>query len=212
MDKIPGMMPVDIPHFCLELNFRSEQSVDVDNGYEKFGLPIVATENGCQFSLTKATLYGDMVFIVDTDSTIQLIDTAWTKLKTFSTFKKVTDPERKSWRFLHFLNDRLIAEEYALFKNGVLQSGVVSFLSNGQINRMRPYIGYSLCFAGDCLGETDPPASTINLIDENGKTDTFVIKWIEGKMSIELYSIGPPIPDEKGGRSIGPMVYELRTE
>jgi len=49
-------------------------------------------------------------------------------------------------------------------------------------------------------------------MDEKGQTETFVFKSVGGKMAIELYSIGPSNPDIKGGRSIGPMIYELRTE
>ena len=77
---------------------------------------------------------------------------------------------------------------------------------------MKPFLGYVLCYAGDCLEETEPASRTIDLIDEKGQKQTFAFKSIEGKMAIELYSIGPPIPDMKGGRSIGPMVYEFRTE
>ena len=88
----------------------------------------------------------------------------------------------------------------------------MAFLPNGQLNGMKPFLGYVLCYAGDCLEETEPASRTIDLIDEKGQKQTFAFKSIGGKMAIELYSIGPPIPDMKGGRPIGPMVYEFRTE
>ena len=73
----------------------------------------------------------------------------------------------------------------------------MAFLPNGQLNGMKPFLGYVLCYAGDCLEETEPASRTIDLIDEKGQKQTFAFKSIEGKMAIELYSIGPPIPDMK---------------
>jgi hypothetical protein len=99
-----------------------------------------------------------------------------------------------------------------MFKEGNLIPGEITLLSDGHIQNMKPFVSYKLCYAGDCLEETDPPAQTIDLLDDQGVSQTFVYKRIEGKMAIELYSIGAPIPDMKGGRPIGPMVYELRTE
>jgi hypothetical protein len=77
---------------------------------------------------------------------------------------------------------------------------------------MKPFIGYNICYAGDCVGETDPPSRVIELIDQEGKVQTFSFKNIEGKMGIELYEIGEPKPDVKGERPIGKLKYELRTE
>jgi hypothetical protein len=153
-----------------------------------------------------------MYFTIGVDSSLQLIDTAWTKVSTFSTFKKVKGPDGDDLRFEYALNNCVIAGDYALFTKGVLAPNQVSFLPNGQLNGFKPFLGYSLCYAGDCLEETDPAAQTIDLLDERGGVVTFVMKPVEGKMAIELYSIGDPVPDMKGGRSIGPMVYELRTE
>jgi hypothetical protein len=212
LQKCPGAMPADEAYFCFELNFKRTDTVDVDNGFERFSLPFKVSADGCYFTIAGATLFGDMVFRAEGDSILQLIDTAWTKLETFSTFKKYTDPERANWSFQEHLNDCLLAGQYSLFREGNLVPHVVDVLSNGQINGLKPFLGYSICYAGDCLEETDPPARTIDFIDERGGKETFAFKLIDGKKSIEFYSIGPPIPDIKGGRSIGPMVYELRTE
>jgi len=62
------------------------------------------------------------------------------------------------------------------------------------------------------VGETEPISKTLDLIDRDGNIQTFSFKNVEGKMAIELYTIGEGNPDEKGGRSIGKMKYELRTE
>lgn len=212
LDRCPEAMPADTPVFCFELNFRGIDSVDVDNGFEKYSLPFQTTEEACRFTIAGASLFGNMDFIIESDSVITLIDTAWTKLKRFTTFTKTINPEKVSWKFEQYLNDCILAGEYAMFKNGDLVPGVITFLSNGQINGMKPFLGYAICYAGDCLEETEPAATTIDLIDDKGGKETFVFKMVAGKMQIELYSIGDPIPDMKGGRSIGPMVYDFRTE
>lgn len=212
LGKCPDKMPVDVPHFCLELNFWDNDSVLVDNGFEKFSLPFSLAADGCTFKIAGASLFGDMYFILKGDTSIQLIDTAWTKLQDFSSFKKVVPRESEDVSFEYFLNECLLAGEYALFENGNLAAHQVTIMPNGQLNGLKPFLAYSLCYAGDCLEDTEPPSRTIMLIDEKGEKQTFAFKSIEGKMALELYSIGPPIPDMKGGRSIGPMVYELRTE
>lgn len=212
LDKCPGTMPADIPHFCFEFNFKGKDSVDVDNGFEKFSLPFSKEDEGCRFKIAGASLFGDMYFTIQPDSSLQLIDTAWTKLATFSTFKKVKGQDGVDLRFEYALNDCAIAGEYALFTKGELAPHAITFYPNGQINGFKPYLGYTLCYAGDCLEETDPYSQTIELLDERGGVVTFSMKSVEGKMAIELYSIGDPVPDQKGGRSIGPMIYELRTE
>jgi hypothetical protein len=212
LDQCGKSMPSDIPHFCFEFNFKRSGSVDVDNGFEKFSLPYTAEGDGCRFKISGASLFGDMYFVLNADSSLQLIDTSWTKISSFSVFKKIKGPDGSDMSFEYYLNDCLVTGEYAVFKNGNLSTHQVTFMPNGQMNGLKPFLGYAICYAGDCLEETDPAARTIDLIDEKGDKETFVFKNVEGKMAIELYSIGPPIPDMKGGRSIGPMIYELRTE
>ena len=212
LDKCPEAMPADTPTFGFELHFRGVDSVDVDNGFEKYSLPFTTTEDGCRFTIAGASLFGNMDFIVESDSSITLIDTAWTKLKRFSTFTKTSNPEKTNWKFEEYLNDCIIAGEYAMFKNGDLMPGVVTFMSNGQVNGMKPFLGYAICYAGDCLEETEPAARTIDMVDDKGGIETFVFKIVEPKMQIEFYSIGAPIQDMKGGRTIGPLVYDFRTE
>jgi hypothetical protein len=102
--------------------------------------------------------------------------------------------------------------EYALFKDGNLVVGKVTVMPNGQLNGFKPFLGYSLCYAGDCVGETEPPSPTIDLTDDKGNVQTFAYKTVSGKMAIELYEIGEAKEDIKGERPIGKMVYELRSE
>lgn len=213
LQACPDKMPVDVPHYCLEMNFNGKDSVTLDNGFEVFTLPVTATKNENEFSISKATLYGDMLFLLASDSTIVLLDTAWTKQAGSSSFAKITQGSKSEWSFSNFLNDCIIAGDgYAWFKQGNLIPGAVTFSADGQIKGMGPYVKYELCYAGDCLEETDPPSRTMDLIDDKGNRETYSMKTVEGKMAIELYKIGDPVPDQKGGRPIGAMVHELRTE
>ena len=211
LSACPGKMPVDIPHYALDITLNGKDSAVVDNGFERVPLQVTAGK-GCTFKLISATQFGDMEFRVTSDSTIALIDSAWTQVAAPSVFTKTSGVNRVDWSFQEYLNDCAVSGSYALFKNGELMTGVVDILPNGQINGMKPFIGYRLCYAGDCLEDTDPPSRTIDLVDDQGNLKTFSIKPIEGKMALELYTISDPIPDIKGGRSIGPMIYELRTE
>lgn len=212
LNQCPGKMPADQPFFCVEINFKDSSSVEVDNGFELFPLGIAAAESGCRHSFKKATQFGDMPFTVLNDSTFILEDTAWTRLDTGSVFKRVTHADGQHRKFKEALSDCLLTGEYSLFKNGEIVPHTVTLMENGQVNGLKPYIAYELCYAGDCLETTSPPSRIITFIDMDGKRDDYSFKNIEGKMAIEIYSIGPPIPDVKGERAIGPMVYEFRTE
>jgi hypothetical protein len=205
-------MPYEVPSFSYELIFTGKDSVNVDNGFENYTLPIVAGDSACTFKIVGATALGDMSFSVLSDSTIQLHDTAWTKQADASVFQKVTRADRQDWGFKEHLNDCVLTGEYSLFKEGNLVVGKVTVMPNGQLNGFKPFLGYSLCYAGDCVGETEPPSATIDLIDDKGNVQTFSYKTVSGKMSIELYEIGEAKEDIKGERPIGKMVYELRSE
>ena len=212
LKSCPDKMPYDVPNYCYELKFNGKDSVAIDNGFENYTLPFAATANDCEFVIPEGSAEGDMLFKVTSDSTIELIDTAWTKVPSASFFSKVNIPDRKDWGFTEFLNECIIAGEYALFTDGELQPNQATFFINGQLNGMKPYIGYNLCYAGDCVGETEPPSRIIEFVDRDGKAEAFSFKNVEGKMAIEIYSIGEGNPEIKGERPIGKLKYELRTE
>jgi hypothetical protein len=211
LSACPGKMPVDVPHYALDIEFKGIDSAIIDNGFERVPLKVTAV-GGCVFKIVSATQFGDMELRITSDSTFDLIDSAWTTVASASRFAKVMQGEKAAWSFQEFLNDCALTGEYTLFHNGELVPGVVTILANGQMNGMKPFIGYRLCYAGDCLEDTDPPSRTIDLIDNEGKIQTFSVKPLSGKMGLEFYSIADPVPDIKGSRAIGPMVYELRTE
>jgi hypothetical protein len=67
-----------------------------------------------------------------------------------------------------------------------------------------------LCYAGDCVGKLNPLPGLLNSSIETARTEAFSFKNVEGKMAIEIYSIGEGNPEIKGERPIGKLKYELR--
>jgi hypothetical protein len=47
-------------------------------------------------------------------------------------------------------------------------------------------------------------------MDDHGKHTTFAIKIAPGRRLIQFYTLSEPNPDEKGGRKIGPLAFELK--
>src|SRR5690242_2664429 len=117
LQHCPDIMPGDVPSFALELDFNGKDTVDINNGFERFHLPITGPAEGCNYTIVGATQFGDMHFIVQGDSTIQLIDSAWTKLNTASIFQRIT--ENRPLSFVHYLNDCLLTGSWTLVKPGV---------------------------------------------------------------------------------------------
>jgi hypothetical protein len=210
LSACPGKMPDDIPHYVLELVITGGDSIIVDNGFERYSLNVIKHDS-CGLILKDATLYGDMLLKMNPDSTLELIDTSWTREKSGSGFVKADDSSSTS-PFVTHLNECLVTGEYAMFKYGELIPGVVTWKANGEIVNMPPYTRFEVCYAGDCLEETATPSRIIDLFDQDGNRETFALKNIEGKMALELYQLSEPNPDVKGERTIGQMVYDLRTE
>ncbi len=209
LDKCPGTLPVDIPFYALELDFSKTDSVQIRNGILKQSLPFVATGNDCEFRIVGATQFGDMVFSVAGDSILTLLDSAWTKVGSASTFRLAQTTNRANWDYENYLNECILAGTYTMDKKGGAPARVI-FLPNGQVEGLENYLSFKLCIAGDCLEETDPAAFTIDFTTRKGERETFVVRMTDGHKLIQFYSIGAPIPDQKGGRSIGTLAFEVK--
>lgn len=209
LKQCPGKMPAEIPYYALELSFPSSDTIVISNGIEKFKLPFTKTDKNCQFKIANAAQLGDMYFDVLRDSVIQLYDTAWTKGSTFSSFAKWRNPERNNWNFENFLNECAIAGTYMIKeKDGT--SRPVYFLPNGQMSGIKPYLGYSLCYAGDCLEETAEPANLVEFMNDKGQNELFAYRWTEDQSTLQLLKVGDPKPGIKGQRTIGDVAFELK--
>ncbi len=209
LDKCPGTLPVDIPNYALQLDFSGSDSVIIRNGIEHYVLPYVPTGNDCEFKIIGATQFGDMVFSVNGDSTLMLVDSAWTNVDGMSTFRHAATPNRNEWDYENFLNECVIAGTYIMDQKQGAPSRVI-FLPNGQVEGLNSFLAYKLCVAGDCLEETEPAALTIDFTTRKGDIETYVVKMPDGHKLLQFYSIGAPIADQKGGRPVGALAFEVK--
>ena len=211
LDKCPDPMPVDIPYYALELSFKGSDTVEIVNGIEKYHLPFEKTDKKCTYKIAGASQFGEMYFTVFGDSTIELLDTAWTKVNTGTTFQKTRSATKADWGFENFFNECVIAGTYSFTKTDG-QRIPVYFLQHGQVSGLKPYLSYTLCYAGDCLEETSEKTTLIEFFTDKGQKELFALKMPEGKSRIQFYKIGDPIPDQKGGRAIGDLAFEITAQ
>jgi hypothetical protein len=202
-DSIPGLVPA----YCYELNFTND-SVQVFFGFEE--ATFAYEKEGDSYRIRKAMQDQDMPFKVNNDETITLVDTAWTKSPTASSFRKTSKGDRQKWRFEHDLNQQMIAGNYTLYKNGQSTPQKVSFQPDGTVSGLDPYTTYTLCYSGDCVGEIDPISNNITLTTPGKQSTMYAfVKNIEQK-KITIHPIEAPIKDMKGERAIKGVAFDLR--
>ncbi|MEO6132109.1 MAG: hypothetical protein ABIQ02_09695 [Saprospiraceae bacterium] len=208
LQDCPNVLPGEVPNYALEIEFKSKDTIDLYNGFERFRATYSNPTDSCVYTIKKANALGDMQFRLQGDTIIEMMDTAWTHLKAASTFRRIDDS--KPWGFVHYLNECVLVGTWTLFKEGAGKDHKVIFLRNGQVDGMKPYLSYEICYAGDCLEETDPYSNTIDFLDDHNNHTMFSMTIVPGRRTIKFFSIGPAIKDEKGGRKIGPMAFEIR--
>ena len=208
LEHCPDILPGDVPSYALSFEFNTKDTVDIYNGFERFRMHYTGPGDSCNYTILVATQFGDMHFVLQGDTAIQLFDSAWTQLNRASTFRRIDD--RLPWDFDDYLNECVLVGTWNLIKEGIGKDHKVIFVRNGQMDGMKPYISYAICYAGDCLEETDPHANTIDFMDDRAKYTTFAFKIAPGRRLIQFYTIADPDPDMKGGRKIGPLSFELR--
>ncbi len=208
LEHCPDVLPGDVPSYALELNFTKKDTVDIFNGFERFRVGFTGPSDSCGYTMVKATELGDMNFVLQGDTIIRLYDTAWTKVKTPTIFRRIDD--KQPWGFVHYLNECILVGTWTLFKPGIDKDHKIIFMRNGQVDGFKPYLSYEICFAGDCLEETEPHSNTISLLDDRNHYTTFSFKITPGRRHIEFYSIEDPKPDIKGERKIGPLAFEIK--
>ena len=203
-DTIPG----GIPAYCFEMNFISDDTVEISNGFEDYKLEYIRV--GGSYLLFKASEEGSMPFKLINDSTLILADTSWTNNAYNSEFKKVPDNKQQKWVFDYYLNQVMVVGEYTLYKKNKPLPQKVVFKVDGHVSGLDDYTTYSICYSGDCIGETLPPSNTITFKSNNEKTTDFAFKINKKNKSIFIFKIAPPLKDVEGERAIKEMVYELR--
>jgi hypothetical protein len=138
----PDILPGEVASFALEITIKSKDTIEMSNGFEQFRMPITGPTDSCEYTILKASQFGDMHFALQGDTIIRLYDSAWTQIKEPSIFRRID--ERKPWGFVHYLNECAMVGTFNLIKEGVGKDHKVIMLRNGQIDGMSPYLYYEI--------------------------------------------------------------------
>jgi hypothetical protein len=217
LQQVPDSIAGTIQGYCYELNFISPDSVMINYGFEEGTLAY--KQEGDHYRLI-----GSIPFTLNTDGSITLSDsawlkrgdTAWTGAPLNSKFIKVPDVKGQKWVFDQYLNERMIAGTYQLFKGEKQASQQIIFNKDGSVSGLENYISYSICYSGDCTGETELASDQVTFKTRTGAAITYAIK-LDKNRTINFYTIGPMLKDNdgndlKGGRAIEGKVFELRKQ
>lgn len=208
LQSIPDSIPGLVPAFCYELNFISEDSVNVFFGFEEATLAY--KKQGNHYLIMKAMQDKDMTLQVNEDQTLSLLDTAWTSRNTPSEFKKVAMVSGQKWEFENYLNQQMIAGSYTVYQQDQPTDQKISFKADGTVTGIGDYISYSICYSGDCVGEVYPASNSMTLTNAKKESVTYAFVKSKGSNKISVYHIEAPIPDMKGERAIKELAYDLR--
>ncbi len=208
LEKISDTIPGGVPSYCLEMNFISADSVDIDNGFE--GYKLAYKKDGSNYILLKASWKGDMIFTINRDSSISLMDSAWTGIQSYSEFKKVPENKEHKSVFETYLNEKMIAGEYILYKDNKSTQQKIIFTADGGVTGLEDYATYSLCYSGDCIGETNPVSNYIYFSSRSNVQTDYAFKIDKKNKMLRFFSIAAPIKDIKGDREIKEKVFDLK--
>lgn len=211
LEQLPDQIPGSIPVYCLEINFTGSDSAEIFNGFEEYMLAF--RKDGDNFLFVKAVQGNDLPFIINEAGDIILADSIWTGKPSKSVFRKVSEDDYTGdhkWVIEKYLNEKMIAGDYLLFENTNTPGQVVKFLSDGTVEGLRNYKTYSVCFAGDCTGETSPVSNTVTFNTVSNESVTFSFRYDRKNNSMFFYDISEPVSDIKGERKILGVSFELR--
>lgn len=208
LEVIPDSIPGLVPAYCYEINFISDDSVDILYGFEEatFGYK----KDGKGYAVTKAMQDKDLPFRVNADQTITLIDSGWNNARQNSVFKKSMNNGSQKWDFESYLNQQMIAGTYTLYKAEKPTAQKVTLSPDGVVTGINGYETYSICYSGDCVGEIYPISNSITFT--NSKKEAILYAFTNDKKTkkLSIRNIEPPIKDMKGERAIKDMVFDLR--
>ena len=211
LDQLPDQIPGSVPVYCLEINFTGSDSAEIYNGFEEFNLAY--RKDGDNFLFVKAMQGNDLSFMLNETGNILLADSIWTNRSSISEFRKVSEDEYvvdHKWAIEKYLNEKMLTGNYLLFENTNTPGQVVKFISDGNVEGLRNYKTYSVCFAGDCTGETSPVSNTITFKTDSNESVTFSFRYDRKNNSVLFYDISEPVNNIKGERKILGVSFELR--
>ncbi len=209
LKKIADTVPGGVPHFCFEMHFFCTDSVDIDDGISEY--KFAYKKQGSNFVLLKPTWKGDMLFTLNPDSSITMMDTAWTGIAASSEFKKVPENKEHKWVFDYYLNEQMIAGEYFLYKDDKPTQQKIIFTTDGRVIGLENFVSYYICYSGDCVGETTTPSNTIDFTSSSKTQTSFAFKIDKKNKILNIYSLeAPKEKDIKGELIIKDKIFDLR--
>lgn len=207
LDQVPDSIAGFVHAYCYEMDFISEDSVRIFYGFEEATLKY--KKDGTDYVVEKAMQDKDMPFKINDNGTITLTDSTWNESHENSVFFK-SDMRGGKWNFEKHLNEKMIAGEYTLYKNGQPTDQRVAFTPGGNVTGLENFVGYSICYSGDCVGETYPIANNITFTNDQNNKVVYAFDINRETGSIRINNIEPPIPDTKGERAIKDLAFDLR--
>lgn len=208
LNKTLDELPSAIPAYCFEMNFTGANKVNIFYGFEEAKLSYRKEKD--HFVLLKAYQGKDMFFTFNRDSTITLLDSVWTGIAGNSQFKKMNKIDDHKWVFEYYLNDKLIAGDYILYKQNKRTRRNVIFKPNGKVTGLKNFVRYTLCYSGDCVGETEPLSNIITFEDTDNVTTNYSFKVDTKTRALSIYELSEPVEDIKGNRKVKGMIFDLR--
>lgn len=208
LNQIVEKFPSDIPMYCTALTFNSSDSALMANGIENAYLKFEKTDGGYQFiqAFWDGNAMQNLKFKVDNDSIIYLEDSIYTNRNQLSRFVRVNP----STTFEKTLNESTVAGKYKFFKLDKNMETEVVLHADGKVENFENFTKYEVCYAGDCVQETDVPARIIYFYNDPKALTCMVWNWKNDKKKhLELYAVEASNPDEKGNRRILEKIYEL---
>jgi hypothetical protein len=206
--KMADTIPGGVPYYCLEINFTKPDSVTIETGFEVATLAY--KQVGDHYSILGASQLGDMNFMINADSSLVLVDSAWTEVHSNSAFKKVPNENGRDWVFEKYVNEAMVAGEYVVYAGEKPTTQKVQFTADGKVTGLQNYRDYSVCYSGDCVGTTIPLSNTMLLGSTDGQLTEFAFQLNKKQGTLQLYALEEPKPDVKGERKIKELVFDLR--
>jgi len=201
-DSIPGLVSA----YCYEMDFISDDSVKVLYGFEEATLGY--KKKGNHYELVNALRDKNMPFSFNDDGTLILTDSTWNERSENSTFSK--SGISADWKFDNYINQKMIAGTYLLYKDDKPASQKIIFNTDGTVTGLQNFKSYKICYSGDCVAETYPISNNITFTDDKNVTSVFAFDIDRKNKTLKINKIESPIPDTKGERAIKEIAFDLR--
>ncbi|PZF74274.1 hypothetical protein [Taibaiella soli] len=217
--KDSGATPkTDLDWLYAEMIFDGKDSVSVDNGFETPYKLHYAHLQQNRYRIRYAAERKDLDIYFAVDSAKITITDSSGKNKVPLHFTQVNTDTSLKPAFPQAANAAIIAGNYIVYKNDKATTEKISFSADGTINGSQDFVGYALCYSGDCLEESADITQTTLLYLKSGPekllkgapdTDIYIWKKDYKNKRLSIYQLAPSNPDIQGARKTMGKILEL---